>query len=212
MEQFLIFLTAHSSLALFGVSLGEQLGIPIPATPILLTAGSFAAMGRINPFTAGLAALIGSLLGDGTWYFLGRTRGPRVLQFLCKFSKEKGSCVDRAGGLLLRFGLSKTLVASKFVPGLSSMVRTLAGMSHVSLVKFSFYDGLASVLQIAVLAGAGYIFSDQLEKAIRLVTRLGGGLVLVGIGALLVYGVFELRRCHCDDEEEDEEKVKLEAQ
>ena len=211
MEQFLTFLTAHSSLALFGVSLGEQLGIPIPAAPIFLTAGSFVALGRIDPVTTGIAALIGSLTGDGVWYFLGRTRGPQVLQFLCKLSSHKESCVSRADSLFLRFGISATLIVSKFIPGLSSMVRTLAGVSRLNLAAFSVFDTIASSLQIAALAGAGYIFSDQLEKAIHWVGRLGGGILIVGIGALLIYGAYELRRCHCGSSNDAEEASPVEA-
>jgi membrane protein DedA with SNARE-associated domain len=198
MEEFLAYLTVHSSLALFFTSMGEQLGLPIPALPILLTAGAMVAMGRIHPLAAVLSALAGSLSGDWVWYFLGRTRGARVLQFLCKLSAEKDSCVGHAEGLFQRYGM-RTLIVTKFIPGLSSMARAMAGINRVGLAKFSFYDGLASSLHIAALASAGYVFSDQIENVIRVMSRVGGGIILIGLGGLAIYGVYELRRCRCAD-------------
>jgi membrane protein DedA with SNARE-associated domain len=196
MSKLLSILSFHSSLVLFGSTLAQQLGVPLPVSPILLTTGAMAAMGQLNPATALGAALLGSLAGDWTWYFLGRYRGAQVQRYLCRLSTEKHSCVGEAEGLFRRHGPGSVAV-SKFIPGISIMVRSMAGVYKVGLWRFSFYDALATMLYLTLLTGTGYLFRDQLAQAAHVLSRVGGGLVLIAIAALMAYAVYELKRCHC---------------
>jgi membrane protein DedA with SNARE-associated domain len=57
----------------------EQIGIPVPALPTLLVAGSLARQGKLSLLTLLAAAVVASLAADAIWYFLGRRYGHRVL-------------------------------------------------------------------------------------------------------------------------------------
>ena len=76
------FLIQHGYVLLFVWVLAEQIGLPLPAIPLLLAAGALAGTGRMDLTLALSLAVIAALVGDLVWYYLGRYRGGRVLKLL----------------------------------------------------------------------------------------------------------------------------------
>ena len=62
----------HGYLLLFGWVLIEQLGLPIPAVPVLLAAGVLAGLGKMSFGLAATLAVVACLIGDLVWFWLGR--------------------------------------------------------------------------------------------------------------------------------------------
>src|SRR5947207_1556011 len=152
------FLIRHGLPVVFIAVLVEQMGLPIPALPLLLAAGALAAVGKFNLFTGIVATAIACLIADVSWFYLGRYRGNRVLGFLCRMSLEPDSCVRRAQNVFTRYGLPGITIA-KFVPGMSTVAPPLAGMSGVHLARFLFADGLGSVCYGIIFICMGDFFS-----------------------------------------------------
>ena len=119
MDETIQFLIRHGYSLLFAWVLIEQLGLPIPAVPLLLAAGGLAGSGRMNLPAAMGAAMIAVIAADLFWYYLGRYRGGRVLKLLCKISLEPDSCVRRTENIFTRHG-ARSLLVAKFVPGLNT--------------------------------------------------------------------------------------------
>ena len=68
-------LLTYGYLLLFAWVLVEQLGLPLPATPVLLAAGALSAEHQIS-FPASVAVgLAACLLSDTTWFFVGKRYG-----------------------------------------------------------------------------------------------------------------------------------------
>src|SRR5437667_8490430 len=132
MNETLDFLIRHGAAVLFAAVFVEQMGIPLPAAPWLLAAGTLSVTGKMNWVVALTAATFGSVLADLIWFYLGRHRGQRVLSLLCRISLEPDSCVRRTQGFFTRYGM-KGVVAAKFIPGLSTLAPPLAGSSGVSV-------------------------------------------------------------------------------
>src|SRR5512138_2511837 len=57
----------------------ESFGIPLPGETALVTAGAFAALGRLNLAGVIIAAAAGAVLGDNAGYWLGRKGGIAVV-------------------------------------------------------------------------------------------------------------------------------------
>ncbi|HSE86868.1 MAG TPA: VTT domain-containing protein [Candidatus Binatia bacterium] len=180
------FLVQHGYLLLFAWVLVEQLGLPIPAVPLLLAAGSLAGSGRMDLALAVSLALIAVVLADVFWYCLGRYRGGRILKLLCRISLEPDSCVRRTENIFLRHGAHSLLVA-KFVPGLNTAAPSLAGIFRMPLPRFMLFDALGGLFWIVTFTGLGLIFSDQLEQIAAYFSRWGGWLVVLLVGSLAVY-------------------------
>jgi membrane protein DedA with SNARE-associated domain len=96
---------------IFGIVLLEQLGIPIPAIPILVVAGALAVDRDLSaPRVLGVAVLA-SVLADLLWYWLGLRQGNRILRLLCRISLSPDSCVRQTESLFERYGMPSLLFA-----------------------------------------------------------------------------------------------------
>jgi membrane protein DedA with SNARE-associated domain len=180
------FLIRHGYALLFGWVLVEQMGLPIPAVPLLIAAGALAATGKMNLAFAVALAFIAVILADLFWYSLGRYRGGRILKLLCRISLEPDSCVRRTENLFVRHGVRSLLVA-KFIPGLNTAAPSLAGVFRMPVRRFLIFDSLGGFFWVVTFTSLGVIFSDQLEQIAVRALSWGGWLVAVLAGSLAAY-------------------------
>ncbi len=186
MSQTSQFLISHGLLLVFAAVFVEQMGLPLPATPLLLAAGALAAVGKFNlPFGVALT-VVACLLGDAIWFYLGRYRGNQVLGLLCRISLEPDSCVRRTQNVFTKYGLRGVLVA-KFVPGMSTVAPPLAGMAGISVGQFLLVDAVGSLLYGGCFLAVGYFFSNQIEQLLAAVVRIGGSALSLLAGLATLY-------------------------
>jgi membrane protein DedA with SNARE-associated domain len=186
MEEFTSFVVAHGYLLLAGWVCLDQLGIPIPAIPVLIAGGAVASTGELDLVAALIAASAGSLLSDLIWFEAGRRRGTIVLRVLCKVSLEPDSCVRNTQEIFARYG-TRSLLFAKFIPGYQTMAPPLAGMSGMSLIRFLAFDLPGAVLWSGSFMAVGFLFSDQLDSAYRVVSEFGSLTLLILVGGLVAY-------------------------
>ncbi|MES1261551.1 MAG: VTT domain-containing protein [Acidobacteriota bacterium] len=181
------FLSTYGYAALFACVLAEQLGVPVPAAPVLLAAGAFAGSGKLNLAGAWLLAVVAALVGDTVWYYLGKTRGMAVLRLLCKISLEPDACVRQTNAAYSKHG-TRWLLFAKFIPGVSTVAPPMAGIHRVSLWRFIAMDGGGASLWAGVFIAAGWCFSGQTAAIAARTDRLGKwlGLSLAGVSAIYV--------------------------
>jgi len=180
------FLVRHGYAVLLGWVFAEQIGVPIPSMPLMLAAGALAGQGKMNLLAALLLCVLAALVADTVWYQLGRLKGIKILQLLCKISLEPDSCVRRTEGVFAKQG-AQSLLLAKFFPGLGTVAPPLAGIFHMKMRRFLLFDCLGATLWAGVSLGAGYIFSDQIEYIAQRAASLGGGLGGILLGALVGY-------------------------
>ncbi|HWO02128.1 MAG TPA: VTT domain-containing protein [Blastocatellia bacterium] len=180
------FLIRHGYVVLFVWVFAEQLGVPLPSTPLLLAAGALAGSGQINLALALGISVAAALLGDLIWYEFGRRRGGRVLTLLCKISLEPDSCVRKTETAFELRG-ARSLLIAKFVPGLNTMAPPLAGVIGMRLSRFVVFDALGALFYIGTFVGLGFVFSNQLEQVAARVASLGFSLVVLVVVAFAGY-------------------------
>ena len=78
------FLLRNGYVLLFAASLFEQLGAPLPSSPLLLGAGAFARSGDMALPQILALSIAASMLGHSAWFYAGRRRGGSVLRLLCR--------------------------------------------------------------------------------------------------------------------------------
>jgi membrane protein DedA with SNARE-associated domain/rhodanese-related sulfurtransferase len=184
------FLIKHGLPLVFAVVLVEQMGLPIPALPVLLAAGALSAAGKFSLPLGIVATVVACLIADAIWFYLGRYRGNQVLGFLCRVSLEPDSCVRRTQNLFSRYGL-RGVVAAKFVPGMSTVAPPLAGMAGVPLGRFLLFDGFGALLYGSSLLCLGYLFGNQIEQIAAAMARVGGGALSLVVGLAVLYIAFK---------------------
>ena len=180
------FIARHAYTVLFVWVLLEQAGLPVPSVPILLAAGALSRTGRVSFVGSILLAMAASLIADYGWYELGRRRGMKVLNFLCKMSLEPDSCVRQTEITFAKRGLRSLLVA-KFIPGLGTAAPPLAGVFRLSPWQFLVYDGAGTLIWAGLFVGLGAAFEKQLAEVEAAVAHVAGSLFMAAVIALIAY-------------------------
>lgn len=184
------FFVGHAYAILFLWVLVEQLGLPVPSIPLLLTAGTLSAMHRINTVPALFAVLVACILSDSIWYALGHRFGNRVIRLLCKFSFEATACVVKTKGYFTRRG-AVTLLFAKFVPGLSTVAAPIAGQTGMDYSVFLVYDLTGAIIWALSFLLAGRFFGDIAKRSTAFFGVLSH--FAVALFVLMVVGFFVWR-------------------
>jgi membrane protein DedA with SNARE-associated domain len=159
------------------------LGIPFPATAIMIAVGAFSREGFLPWHVTGLVALICVVLGDCLGYGLGYyLRGPVLRRFgnSERWIKAENFFQQRGGMSIL---LTRFLVT-----GIASPVNIIAGTSNLSFRRFLFYDLTGESIWVLGYGGLGFLFGSQWEVVSEFISSFGGliiGLVLLGVGIWL---------------------------
>jgi membrane protein DedA with SNARE-associated domain len=186
MDEIIQFLIQHGYALLFVWVFAEQIGLPIPAAPILLAAGALAGRGWLNGSMAFGLAVMASLLSDTLWYLFGRLKGGSVLSLVCRISLNPDSCVRRTLDIFSRYG-ARSLLVAKFIPGINTVAPSMSGVFRMHPLRFLLFDGLGVCFWVGLFSGLGYLFSGQLEEIAYHALRLGTFLLVVVVGSLAAY-------------------------
>lgn len=186
MTETLQFVVQHGYMMVFAWVFVEQAGLPVPSAPLLLATGALSGMHQMNLGIAVACAALGAVASDSMWYEIGRLRGVRVLQFLCRISLEPDSCVRRTQVSFTRNGPS-VLMAAKFIPGLGAMSAPLAGIIKMGWRKFLLYDVAGAVAWVSAYMFTGYVFSGELERVARGAAHLGEWVLVILVAGFAAY-------------------------
>ena len=170
----------------------QQAGLPVPAVPTLLLAGSLAATpGHFGKILA--AAILASVLADWAWYLAGRAFGYRVLAGLCRLSINPGSCVSQTESRFIRWGLG-SLVIAKFIPGFSTVAPPIAGALRMRLPGFLLAAATGAGLWAGLALATGWFLQRQVQIVIGIVDRQAGSLLLIVAGIVALGLAWKLWR------------------
>jgi len=175
-------LTRWDLLLVFGTVLLEQGGLPLPAAPILISAGALAQTGVMRPETVLLTAFLAAFIADQAWFLAGRRHGRRVLAGICRYSLSPDTCVRSTDDLISRHGALALLVA-KFIPGVSAVAIPTAAAMGLPYRRFLIFDAMGCLIWGGAYVGAGMIFSREVNRLLDSMSVIGGWAIIV-LGAL----------------------------
>ena len=178
--------------------LADQLGIPFPSGPLLLTAGAFLGTHHLNAVAILGTAITASLISDSVWYCLGRRRGGTILGEACSISLDPDTCVSEMHDAYSRFG-SNVLLFCKFVPGLGTLGPPMAGMVGLTPWKFLSLDAGGAFAWAGSYVLIGWLFRTQLETLTVGMARfstLFSGLIGLALGSYVTAKFIQRRRIY----------------
>jgi membrane protein DedA with SNARE-associated domain len=181
MNQIILWLEQYGLAAVF-LNIGlEQLGLPIPAYPVLILTGALSFNGQYSAGGLLLTAVLACLIADSIWYWAGHRYGSRVLKTLCRISLSPDSCVRQTESIFTRWGV-RSLVLAKFIPGFASLATALAGRTGVPFGRFLFFDAIGATLYAGVGLAIGMVFHDAVADVLAIFEQMGR----IGLMVLLV--------------------------
>ncbi|HEY1393267.1 MAG TPA: DedA family protein/thiosulfate sulfurtransferase GlpE [Methylibium sp.] len=187
MQQLVTLLIAHGVLLVFAVTLAARIGAPLPAAPLLVVAGGLAAGGDLSWGATLLASIAANIAGDGLWFEAGRRHGYRVLRLLCRISLSPDACVRQSESLIARWGGS-SLIAAKFLPGVSVVAAPMAGALRMPVARFLGYELAAALLWTGAYLLLGVVFSSQIQQVLDAIASAGMVATAALALLLLVWG------------------------
>ena len=162
-------------------------GLVMPTGPAVIVTTALAVDGRFPLASVAGAALAGGALGDTGGFWIGRRVGPRVLEGDSFFARRARRFLPRAVELAGRHPVLGVTFAR-----LVSFVRTLspqlAGMSHITYLRFLAYDLVGVAAWAALYLTVGLLAREGWEEASRLAGTTGAVAfaLLLGIAWLLL--------------------------
>src|SRR5229473_2640272 len=155
MDALLALLAHWGYVILAAFVVAEQVPLPVPAVPVL--------MSIVVALAIACAAAVPM---DLLW----RRLGAVAVRFMCRLALEPASCVRRTETLFERYG-SRVLLIAKFVPGLTALAPALAGLVKVPLARFLTLDIAGVVLWAGTWMSLGYLFGRTLELIVAQTSR-----------------------------------------
>jgi membrane protein DedA with SNARE-associated domain/rhodanese-related sulfurtransferase len=170
--------------------LALQAGLPLPAYPVLIVAGAYAATGGSPVWQLVSVGIVAALVADTGWYTAGRRFGMRILGLLCRVSLSPDTCVRQTESIFQRFGPASMLFA-KFVPGFASVATALAGALRLNYLKFVLFDAGGAGLWVGVAVTLGYVFRDAIGGVMNTLSSFGRYGVMIVIAGFVAWIVFK---------------------
>jgi membrane protein DedA with SNARE-associated domain len=185
-----VLLGKYGLAVVFGNVLLQQIGVPIPAEPTLVVAGSMTVGGPLSPAMLVAVIMAAALLADSMWFFLGRRYEAGMLRLFARLSRS-ASHPSRGRDAFARWGL-KSLLGAKFLPGVSQLLVPIAGATGVRYRSFILYDVAGTLIWSSLPVGGGILFHQQIDAVLAALSRIG---MWVGLAALvLATGILVSRR------------------
>jgi membrane protein DedA with SNARE-associated domain len=179
------FLVGHAELIIFLAIFAEQLGVPLPAAPVLVAAGALAAEGVLNPVLALGVTIVACLLADLVWFYVGRRGGDGLPRILSRLPLCNASSFGRTERFFARYGMS-AVAGAKFIPGFGFLLPALSGALGIKAGKFLKFDLLGSIFYGIFYLELGLLFSHELSGFLELIGQFALVLLAVAVALLLI--------------------------
>jgi len=170
--------------AILAVILFAETGLVVtpllPGDSLLFAAGTFAALGSLDPVVLNLLLLGAVITGDNLNYWIGRYVGPRAFTSNSRLFRRK--YLERTQEFFVRHG-GKTIIMARFVPIVRTFTPFVAGIGQMQYPRFLAYSVAGGAVWVTGFVWAGYFFGNLP------VVRENFGLVVIGIIALSVVPV-----------------------
>ncbi len=194
MNDLVSLLATQGPAVVFLVTLAARLGAPVPAVPFLVVAGGLAMGGTaLNALAIVAASLLGNLLGDGAWFLAGRRWGYGVMRLLCRVSLSADTCVSRSESILGRWG-GLSLIAAKYVPGVSVVAPPMAGALGMSNTRFLAFETAGALVWTLGYLLLGAVFHSAIRDVLAVLANIGLAATAAGGVLLLAFLVWRYRQ------------------
>jgi membrane-associated protein len=164
---------------IFGES-GMFIGFFFPGDTLLLTAGVFAAQGKLSLASVILVVALAAIAGDNVGYHIGKRYGRQL------FRKPDGlifrqEYVQRAERFYERFG-SRTMLIAHFVPVVRTFVPPVAGVAKMDYPKFVVFDAIGDTAWAIIVTLIGYWFGTKIPNLDHYIVLAVVAVVFITLG------------------------------
>ncbi len=158
----------------------------LPGDSLLVTAGLYAAAGKLDIVTLNLVLIPAAIVGDATSYSIGKLMGPLLTTKTWKFLRDRPLVrqehFDKAKAFYEEHG-GKAIIIARFAPLVRTFVPVVAGTAKMQYRRFAMFNVVGGAGWVLSMTLCGYFLGKvwpdidkHIEKVIVLVVALSIGL------------------------------------
>jgi membrane-associated protein len=141
---------------------GLLIGFFLPGDTLLLTAGVFAAQGKLPIGLTLVVVILASIVGNLVGYHIGHKTGHRI------FRKKDGilfrkEYLIQAETFYEKHG-NKTILFARFIPIIRTFAALVAGIGKMPMKRFMFYNVLGGIVWGGSVTLLGYWFGSRIPN------------------------------------------------
>jgi membrane protein DedA with SNARE-associated domain len=171
-------------LAVLGLVLIEDFGVPVPGETVLILAAVYAGAGRLNVVLVALLGFCGAVLGDNVGFAIGHFGGRPLIERYGRYVFLTPERIDSATGFFERHG-GWIIVVARFIEGLRQANGIVAGISGINWAKFLVFNVIGAALWVALWTTIGYFSGTHIDTIYHDATRYSAYLA-IALGLLLL--------------------------
>ena len=177
-------LNHYGYLAVAGLVLIEDFGVPVPGETVLILGAVYAGTGRLNVALVGVLGFIGAVTGDNIGFAIGHFGGRRLVERYGRYIFLTPERIDRATGFFERRG-GWIIMVARFIEGLRQANGIIAGTTGMHWARFLAFNAIGAALWVAVWTTIGYFSGNHINSIYNTATRYSTYLA-IAVGVLLV--------------------------
>lgn len=164
---------------------GMFVGFFFPGDTLLLSAGVFAAAGKLDLALVITVIALAAIAGDNVGYHIGKRYGRQL------FKKKDGilfrqEYVQHSEKFYEKYG-SKTMLFAHFVPIVRTFAPPVAGVAHMDYKKFFFYDAIGDIVWATSITLVGYWFGSKIPHLEEYILLLVGAVMVLTLGPTIYH-------------------------
>ena len=186
-------LNHYGYLAVGGIVLVEDFGVPAPGETILIAAAVYAGAGQLNVFAVAAIGFIAAVVGDNIGYAIGHFGGrPLALRF-GRYVLLTPERLEKAESWFGNHG-GKIVTIARFVEGLRQANGIIAGISKMHWARFIAFNAVGAALWVGVWVTVGYLAGNHITSIYDTARRYELYLLIAIAAAAVFLAVRYVRR------------------
>lgn len=170
-------------LAVGGLILLEDFGVPSPGETVLIAAAVYAGAGKLNIVLVGVVGFVAAVVGDNIGYAIGVYGGRPLVHRYGRYVLLTKERFEKTEQFFERHG-GKVVTIARFVEGLRQANGIVAGISTMRWRSFLLFNALGAALWVGVWTSIGFLAGSHIDAVYAEAQRYS--LVLTGVVAGLI--------------------------
>ncbi len=158
------------------------IGVMVEGTAMILISGVLCYLGMLSFSEALPVAILGAVIGDHFWFYMGSRYGTTILTRFPKLAKQS----EKALALITKKA-NMIAASARFIYAGGIIFPLMLGVQHYPSKKYHLFDILGDSLWALVGLGLGYYLGNGVEKAFGKIEQVEHLLLLFFVIVMLVW-------------------------
>jgi membrane protein DedA with SNARE-associated domain len=177
-------LNHYGYLAVGGLVLVEDFGVPAPGETVLIAAAVYAGAGQLNIVAVAVIGFLAAVIGDNIGFAIGHFGGRPLALRLGRYVFLTPTRLDTAERFFTRHG-GKVVTIARFVEGLRQANGIIAGITGMRWARFLAFNALGAALWVGLWVTLGDLAGTHITAIYTTIQRFSTYL-LIALGVLIV--------------------------